>query len=142
MPISYTVDSDRRLIFETWQHTVNADDVREYWFRTLEDPRFLAIRRILADMRGANIEFVPDELGQLIGEVAAPYIASHRWAIACVVDSRAQYDLSLQYQIFIKTYGREGIFTERNVALAWLSKQDLGVYVPSSIHNSPRERNR
>ena len=142
MPISYTVDSDRRLIFETWQQTVCADDVREYWFRTLEDPRFLAIRRILVDMRGANIEFAPDELAKLIGEVAAPHIASQRWAIACVVDSRVQYDLSLQYQIFIKTYSREGIFTERNVALAWLSKQDLGVYVPGSIHNSPRTRNR
>jgi len=76
MPISYTVDSDRRLIFETWEQSICADDVREYWFRTLEDPRFLAIRRFLVDMRGAEIGLSPDELAQLIGEVAAPHNAS------------------------------------------------------------------
>jgi hypothetical protein len=142
MPINYTVDSDRQLIFETWQDNVCAADVREYWFRSLEDPRFLAIRRLLVDMRNAEIEFSPDELGQLINEVAAPYIKAHRWAIACVVDSRAQYELSLQYQVFIKTYSRDQIFRDRNVALSWLSKQDLGAYVPSSIQISPRTRNR
>jgi hypothetical protein len=142
MPITYTVDSDRRLIFEIWQERVCADDVREYWFRSLEDPRFTAIRRLLVDMRGAEIDLSPEELGQLINEVAAPYAKSQRWAIACVVDSRAQYELSLQYQIFIKTYSRDQIFRDRNVAVAWLSKQDLGAYVPSSIQTAPRTRTR
>jgi hypothetical protein len=142
MPITYAVDSDRGLIFETWHATVCAADVREYWFRTVEDSRFTAIRRILVDMRGAEIEFSADELGQLIGEVAAPYIGSRRWAIASVVDSRVQYEMSLQYQIFIKTYSRDGIFVDRNAALEWLLKQDLADYVPSSMQNSPRTRGR
>ena len=142
MPITYTVESERRLIFETWQGKVCAADVREYWFRCLEDSRFNAIRRLLVDMRGAEIQFSPDELGQLMNEVVAPYIRAHRWAIACVVDSRAQFELSLQYQVFIKTYSRDQIFRDRNVALSWLSKQDLGAYIPDSLQSSQRTRGR
>jgi hypothetical protein len=141
MPITYTVDSDRQLIFETWQNKVCAADLREYWFRCLTDPRFNAIRRVLVDMRGATIEFSPAELGQLMSEAAAPHSRTHRWAIACIVESRSQYELSLQYLAFIKTYSRDQIFRDRNVAVSWLSKQDLGGYIPGSILHSHATEN-
>ena len=138
MPIFYAVDSERRVIFEKWNQAVSAADVREYWFNCLEDPRFTAIRRILVDIREAQIEFSAEELGELITEVAVPYIGAKRWAIASVVDSRKQYEMSRQYQIFIKAYSSGGIYSDRNVALAWLLKQDIWSDGPGSPEGGAR----
>ena len=52
MPIDYTIDRTRNLIFETWTGEVRVDDLRAYWKRYLSDAEVL-------DAMGACFYFGP-----------------------------------------------------------------------------------
>ncbi|HRE90240.1 MAG TPA: hypothetical protein PK095_13985 [Myxococcota bacterium] len=61
-PISYTLDPERGVIYETWRGSVSARDLERYWMRYLADPEVLALRRTLVDLRDATILFRGEDL--------------------------------------------------------------------------------
>ena len=57
MPISYTVDTERRIILDSWDGDVTTKDISDYWYRLSHDKRAVAIRRSVTDLRGLNALF-------------------------------------------------------------------------------------
>jgi hypothetical protein len=120
MPITYSIDHDRRVIFETWTGDVTAADLGEYWKQYLADPDVMAIRRTLVDLRQCRILFKGADLVHLIESVAKPRLAGRTWKTAIVTDRPLQFGISRQYQVFAESYSKDAIFQNPEAALAWL----------------------
>jgi hypothetical protein len=120
MPITYSIDSQRDVIFELWSGDVSAVDLGEYWKRFLADPRVMACRKTLVDLRGCNICFTGAELSHLVETIVLPILGDQDWTTAIVVESRVQYGVARQYHVFAEHYSRDAIFFEPDAALAWL----------------------
>lgn len=121
MPITYSIDRDRKLINEVWTGEIRATDLAEYWKRYLEDPEVLAIRRTLVDLRLAVILFKGSEMDALIQSIVLPLLAGRDWKTAIVVDMPLQQGISRQYQIFAERYSKDAIFRNMEEARNWLS---------------------
>ena len=52
MAITYELDHDLNVIFETWVGTITADSLSKHWCEYLSDPEVLKCRRTLVDLRG------------------------------------------------------------------------------------------
>lgn len=120
MPISYSIDYDRRVIFERWSGEIRISDLSEYWERYLADPDVMAIRRTLVDLRESRILFKGSDLSDLIQSLAMPRLKGMDWKTAIVTEHPVQFGVSRQYQVFAERYSRDSIFHEREAALAWL----------------------
>jgi hypothetical protein len=54
MSIAYEISSDDRLVTETWTGAISIADLRQHWALLMQDKNALALRRTLADLRGAT----------------------------------------------------------------------------------------
>src|SRR5688500_15931117 len=79
MPISYSIDHDRRLIVETWTGDITADDLGAYWRSYLTDPEVLDIRRTLVDLRQCTILFTGALLAGLVDGIVLPILEGRDW---------------------------------------------------------------
>lgn len=122
MPITYTIDEAQGVIFETWTGEISSADLAEYWRRYLADPKVLALRRTLADIRGCNHQFTGEELDRLIHDLVIPVLKGRDWKTAIVAENGGQYGLSRQYQAFADSFSRDAIFSSPDEALAWLTR--------------------
>lgn len=120
MPISYTIDSAIRVIFETWNGEVTAADLESYWKRYLDDPEVMKIRTTLVDLRAAEILFRSVELDHLVKTLVLPKLAGRKWKSALLVGGPVQFGVSRQYQVFADFYSYDSIFHDRDRALEWL----------------------
>jgi len=122
MPITYTVDHDRKLITEVWTGDVHGDDLGEYWEHYLQDPEVLKIRRTLVDLRQAVIHFNAYELSVLVGNIVFPVLYDKRlkWKTAIVVGNTEQFKASRQYHALAKVYSDDAIFETIEQASDWL----------------------
>jgi hypothetical protein len=120
MPISYSIDQQKRLIVEVWTGDVTATDLAAYWRDYLADPAVLAIRRTLVDLRQCRILFTGSQLSALINSVVIPVLEGRDWKTAIVVDQPAQYGVSRQYHVFAESYSVDSIFSDPDAALTWL----------------------
>ena len=120
MPITYSIDHDRRIIFEIWTGEITAADLGEYWKRYLADPDVMAIRRTLVDLRQCRILFKGTDLSDLVKSVVIPKLEGRDWKTAIVADEPVQFGVSRQYQVFAENYSQDSIFPEPEAALAWL----------------------
>jgi hypothetical protein len=120
MPIEYSVDLDRKLIFEVWTGEVTAKVLGTYWRAYLADPEVMAIRRTLVDLRQCEIIFTGSELSELVDDLVSPILAGRHWRTALVVGRPAQFGVSRQYQVFAQHYSQDAIFHEPEAALKWL----------------------
>jgi hypothetical protein len=123
MPITYSIDADLGVIFEAWQGDVTAADLRRYWQAYLADPRVMALRRTLVDLREARILFTGPEFFDLVADVVKPALGGRRWTTAIVVARAVQFGVSKQYQAFAETYSRDAIFEDYDAALRWLGEE-------------------
>ncbi len=123
MPISYSIDQDRRLILEVWTGDITARVLRSYWRSYLADPQVLEIRRTLVDLRQCNLLLSGIEMWSLVDEVVIPALAGRDWKTAIVVASNDHYGFSRQYQIFAQRYSTDAIFQDRDRALRWILEQ-------------------
>ena len=121
MPITYTIDREKKLITEIWTGNINAEQLAEYWRRYLEDADVLAIRRTVVDMRQADIVITGKELDHLIESIVLPVLQGRDWKTAIVVDKPVQYGTSRQYQIFAERYSKDAIFYDFEEARVWLA---------------------
>jgi hypothetical protein len=124
MPIAYTIDREKRLIFETWNGEVHAGDLATYWNRYLVDPEVLGIRRTVVDLRAAEIRFSGVELRRLIDEIVLPALKDKKWTTAIVVGDPVQFGVSRQYEAFAAFYSDDSIFASVAEAEKWISSKD------------------
>jgi hypothetical protein len=120
MPIDYSIDRERGIIFETWTGDITAADLGAYWQRYLADPEVMALRRTLVDLRPCRILFNGQELSDLVSGVVIPILKGRDWKTAIVVEHPTQYGVCRQYQVFAENYSQDSIFHEPEEALAWL----------------------
>lgn len=120
MPITYSIDAQKRVITEVWTGDVSAEDLANYWRRYLADPQVMAIRRTLVDLREANVLFTGKELSVLVNTVAVPRLKGKDWKSALLVERPRQYGLTRQYQVFAESYSKDAIFLDRDSAVEWL----------------------
>jgi len=125
MPISYSIDLEKNVIFEVWTGDIAATDLELYWTKYLEDTQVLSIRRTLVDLRTANILFRGELFADLIAKIVQPVLAGKDWKTAIVVERPVQFGVSRQYQVFAETFSRDSIFHDYDEALEWLLQQKL-----------------
>jgi hypothetical protein len=123
MPITYSIDTELGVILEAWQGDVTAADLRRYWEAYLADPRVMALRRTLVDLRQAHILFRGAELSNLVRDVVKPALGGKGWTTAIVVAQAVQFGVSKQYQVFAQAYSRDAIFEDYDEALRWLAQE-------------------
>jgi hypothetical protein len=120
MPITYTIDRDKKLIAEVWQGEIQSGDLAAYWRRYLSDPEVLAIRRTVVDLRAADIRFSGLDFGVLIRTIVAPVLQGRTWTTAIVVADPSQFGVSRQYQVFAQIYSKDSIFSSVEEAERWI----------------------
>ena len=123
MPITYSIDAERGLIFESWSGDVSASDLADYWRAYLADPEVMAIRRTVVDLRDSNPTFTGAELSSLIHNIVFDVLGERDWITAIVVAKPLQFGVSRQYQVFAECYSRDAIFEDPDLALAWIQGQ-------------------
>ena len=123
MPITYSLDAERGLIFESWSGDVSASDLADYWRAYLADPEVMAIRRTVVDLRDSNPTFTGAELSSLIHNIVFDVLGERDWITAIVVAKPLQFGVSRQYQVFAECYSRDAIFEDPDLALAWIQGQ-------------------
>jgi hypothetical protein len=123
MPITYTIDRGKRLIYETWTGEVRAADLAAYWETYLADPEVINLRRTLVDLRTATIAFSGLEFDTLIQRIVLPVLQERKWTTAIVVANPVQFGISRQYQVFAHHYSQDSIFKSIADAEAWLATQ-------------------
>lgn len=121
MPIQYQIDALTGIIEETWNGAVTIGDLRAYWTTYLADPEVLALRRTVADLRAAVIEFTGNELDDLVQSLVVPIVGDRVWKTAIVVSHPVQFGVGRQYQVFAGRYSHDSIFDDLHQAKAWLT---------------------
>jgi hypothetical protein len=93
MPITYTIDHDKQLIYETWTGEVSAADLAAYWENYLSNPAVMAIRRTVVDLRAATLAFSGLDFDSLIQQIVLPILGERKWISAIVVGNPVQQGL-------------------------------------------------
>lgn len=120
MPITYSIDHEKRLITEVWTGPIKAKDLAAHWKPYLADPDVLAIRRTVVDLRRAEILFMGRDLDNLIQCIVIPILKGRDWKTAIVVEELTQFGVSRQYQAFAERYSKDAIFYNMDEARGWL----------------------
>jgi hypothetical protein len=128
MPISYSIDVERRLVLTRWEGLVTAGEMEAHWKRLFADEVALAIRRSLADLRGADLRFSADDLRRLTDELVRPLLEKGAWKTAMVVDRPKVFVVSRQFQKYAHKLAQDlaainsgsRIFTDESAALEWV----------------------
>jgi hypothetical protein len=123
MSITYRIDEDVGVIFETWKGDVSAHELGEYWKGYLADPEVMKLRRTLVDLRSAKLMFSGSDMSVLIQTVVNPVLEGRDWKTAIVVNSPIQFGVSRQYGVFADHYSTDAIFGDVETGLAWLLAQ-------------------
>src|SRR5690349_5018587 len=111
MPITYTIDREKNLIYETWTGEVRAADLAAYWKAYLADPEVMEIRRTVVDLRASVLGFRGNDLEHLIRTIVLPALKDRKWRSALVVGGPAQFGVSRQYQVYAGLYSKDAIFS-------------------------------
>lgn len=120
MTIEYTIDHERKVVFEMWQGVLTRSDVASYWRRLLADPEVLVIRRSLVDLRNATIEFTGAELASMVKAIVIPMLDGKTWKAAILIEKPVQFGVSRQYHVFAESYSEDAIFEDPEAAMSWL----------------------
>lgn len=133
MPITYRIDPDRNLIFETWTGKVRAADLREYWKGYLADPEVMKIRSTIVDLRAAAIDFTGKELWSLVQTIVTPALNGREWTTALVVlGGSVAFGVSRQYQVFAESYSKDNIFETVADAERWITSKASSATKPAA----------
>jgi len=120
MPITYSIDREKKLITEVWTGEISAECLKAYWQQYLANPEVLEIRRTLVDLRQAEILFRGSDLDALIKNIVLPVLNGRVWKTAIVVEKPFQFGVSRQYQAFAERYSKDAIFRDMVEARHWL----------------------
>ena len=122
MPVSYSIDPDRRLVISRVWGTVTNDDVHEHDRRLHADPQFDPTYRQLADMSGVALNMVSSDTVQ---ETAREEFFVPGTRRAFLVSDDTSYGMCRMYATHAESLGQViNIFRDRNAAEAWLGEED------------------
>ncbi len=85
MPISYSIDSEHRIVRTVWTGEITAADIRNHWLHYLDDAVVMALRRTLTDLRAADVKVSGEEIYELIRDVVVPRLDGVGWKTAILV---------------------------------------------------------
>jgi len=118
MPISVSVDQNRRLICISVEGVVRDEDLRALGRRVRGDPAFAEGFPVLYDCTGATAILVTGELVFDMGTAAR----ADQNRVAFIAPSPAAFGLARMYQIVADESGnRVRVFATADQAIAWLS---------------------
>jgi hypothetical protein len=120
MPISYTIDAQRKVVCVKWSGTVTSAEFAEHYRGLLTDEVADACRRCVADLRGCAIEVTGAQVQAAIQSVVRPLLGSRPWRSAIIVTDPVAFGLSRQYAAYSQGFTRCQIFSDEREALAWL----------------------
>ena len=120
MPISYSIDTRRRVILTRWEGVVTKAVAAAHWKQLFADPEALIVRRTLADLRGADVQISGAELMELSAEHIRPVSAGGPWRSAMIVDQPVLFGITRQFQSYALIQDRSQVFTDEAAALEWL----------------------
>lgn len=120
MPITYRLDRELQVIFETWTGDISAQELESYWKAYTADPEVMDVRRTIVDMRNGRPTFNGDDLARLIRSVVTPVLNGRDWKTAIVVKQPLQFGVSRQYGALAAHYSTDAIFEDTDSALRWL----------------------
>jgi len=123
MPITYCMDREKKLIYETWTGEIRVDDLKMYWQRYLADAEVLEIRRTIVDLRSSVIHLSWMDFDGLIKDLVLPALKGRKWTTAIVVEGPAQFGVSRQYQAFADRFSKDSIFDDVAEAEKWICSQ-------------------
>ena len=123
MPITYSVDREKKLIHETWTGEIRVDDLQRYWQRYLADPEVLEIRRTIVDLRASVVNLSWLDLDDLIKQLVVPALKGRKWTTAIVVEGPAQFGVSRQYQAFADRFSNDSILATLWEAEEWICSE-------------------
>jgi hypothetical protein len=123
MPITYTIDHDKQLIYETWTGEVSAANLAAYWEGYLANPDVMAIRRTVVDLRAATLAFSGLDFDSLIRQIVLPILGERKWISAIVVGNPVQHGVTRQYHVFAERYSKDSIATTIAEAESWVMAQ-------------------
>ncbi len=110
-------DLELQVIFERWSGPITAEDLGRHWRSCLADPAAMALRRTVADLRGATPGFTSAERARLINETVLPTLQGRDWVTAIIVDQPVPFGISRQHQVFAESCSADAIFDEPERAL-------------------------
>lgn len=123
MSITYRVDHELNVIFETWTGEVSTGELEEHWVGFLADREVLECRRTVADLRNCTISFFGADLDALIVKHVMPVLEGRTWRTALVVAQPLQFGVARQYQVFADKYSADQIFADIETATAWVRRE-------------------
>ena len=123
MPISYSVDSDRRLILSRWDGVVTENDMLAHWRKIFSDKAALAVRRSLSDLRGVDLQVSGDNVRILTSQLVQPVLEQGPWSTAMIVDQPVILGIFRQMQVYSRMPESTQVFTDESAALEWLLAQ-------------------
>lgn len=125
MPASCTIDSVAGVVTTTVRPPVTAKELSDELRRVIESPDFRPGLNGVADVRGTDAEWTPNDL-----RMVADVLKAHREDIlpsrtAIVVSGDAEYGMARMFQGLSGTTSVEtAIFRDMDEAKAWLSADD------------------
>jgi hypothetical protein len=120
MPISYTIDRERRFVLSTWSGEITAEMYLAHMRRLFSDDEAVALGRSMADMRTATLSFTAAELKSLSQSTFPAHFAQQPWIVAIVVSTPAEYGVMRQLQARSIGRSKNALFRDYNEALRWL----------------------
>lgn len=126
MPTSYSIDRARNVVLEVWTGVVTPADVASTWRVMAVDAEVNACRRLLCDVRAADMQLTPADFGELVHTILVPAIGKAPWHSAIVVGTPVQYGKSRQFDAFAQVVMTDAIFERIEDALAWLDSRTGG----------------
>jgi len=124
MPITYEVFPFDGVIRETWCGEITISVLRLHWETMLRDHECLRLRRTLADLRQASLEFSERELQDAVREVGFPLLEGRDWISAIVVRRSLQLRMASRYHAVASIFSQDAIFSMEEEAQRWLARQE------------------
>ncbi len=125
MAITYKIDREKTLIYETWSGDIDTADLATYWKQYVADPEVMEIRRTIVDLRAAVIKLRGADFDGLIRTIVLPALKDRKWRTAIVTGGPLQFGVSRQYQVFAEYYSKDSLFDSITEAEKWIESSDL-----------------
>ena len=122
--IEYAVASDYGVVVETWLGVITRDVLLDHWRTSLADPRVLALKRTLVDLRDCEAQFSGEEWVRMIESclLGKPHLVG--WKTAIVVDQPQLHGIARQFLGHAAEVIHGELFEHIDQALAWLRRRD------------------
>ena len=123
MPITYDIDTERRLALTKVSGEFTADDIREAISGAVADPRFEPGFDILSDHTEITRAISPQQVRQMVAHLSTLSRPLGQSRMAVVANQPASYGMIRMLSVYAEEVPLEiGVFATRAEALDWLGR--------------------